>query len=352
MNNYFNTFLLLLKLGGRSLNRELVFEIIRVTEAAALAAAPWMGKGNEKAADKAAVDAMRMVLNTIHINGVVKIGEGEKDRAPRLYIGEKIGNGNSGPNLDIAVDPVEGTTLVAKGLPNALAILALGKEDTFLQAPDIYMEKIAVGPKAKGRINIDATVEDNLRAVADALNKCVKDLTVIVLDRPRHKELISEIREVGARIKLISDGDVAGGIATGLIGTGVDVLMGIGGATEGVLTASALKCLGGEIQARLKPRNEEDIKKAEKLGITNVNRLYFTDDLARGNDMMFAVTAITDGELLQGVRYSGNFATTNSLVMRSKTGTIRHVKTDHTIILKPEYYAKDILTVEKLVEKI
>jgi len=334
------------------LNRELVFEIIRVTEAAALAAAPWMGKGNEKAADKAAVDAMRMVLNTIHINGVVKIGEGEKDRAPRLYIGEKIGNGNSGPNLDIAVDPVEGTTLVAKGLPNALAILALGKEDTFLQAPDIYMEKIAVGPKAKGRINIDATVEDNLRAVADALNKCVKDLTVIVLDRPRHKELISEIRGVGARIKLISDGDVAGGIATGLIGTGVDVLMGIGGATEGVLTASALKCLGGEIQARLKPRNEEDIKKAEKLGITNVNRLYFTDDLARGNDMMFAVTAITDGELLQGVRYSGNFATTNSLVMRSKTGTIRHVKTDHTIILKPEYYAKDILTVEKLVEKI
>lgn len=334
------------------MNRELVFEIIRVTEAAALAAAPWMGKGNEKAADKAAVDAMRMVLNTIHINGVVKIGEGEKDRAPRLYIGEKIGNGNSGPNLDIAVDPVEGTTLVAKGLPNALAILALGKEDTFLQAPDIYMEKIAVGPKAKGRINIDATVEDNLRAVADALNKCVKDLTVIVLDRPRHKELISEIREVGARIKLISDGDVAGGIATGLIGTGVDVLMGIGGATEGVLTASALKCLGGEIQARLKPRNEEDIKKAEKLGITNVNRLYFTDDLARGNDMMFAVTAITDGELLQGVRYSGNFATTNSLVMRSKTGTIRHVKTDHTIILKPEYYAKDILTVEKLVEKI
>lgn len=324
------------------MKRELVFEIVRVTEAAALAAAPWMGKGNEKAADKAAVDAMRTVFDTIHINGIVKIGEGEKDKAPRLFIGEKIGDGSEGPNLDIAVDPVEGTALVAKGLPNALAILALGKENTFLQAPDIYMEKIAVGFRAKGRINLDASVEDNLREVADALNKSVKDLTVIVLDRPRHSQLIADIRQVGARIKLISDGDVAGGIATGLDGTGVDILMGIGGATEGVLTAAALKCLGGEIQARLKPRNDTDIKKAKELGIENIDKLYFTEDLVRGDDVMFAVTAITDGELLKGVRYSGNFATTHSLVMRSKTGTIRYIKTDHTIIRKPEYFPKDI----------
>lgn len=328
------------------MQRELALEFVRVTEAAALGAAPWMGKGKEKAADKAAVDAMRAVFDTIHINGTVVIGEGKKDEAPRLYIGEEIGDGidegGDAPKLDIAVDPLEGTALVAKGLPNALALLAVAERDSFLQAPDTYMEKIAVGPRARGKVNLDASVEDNLRAVSEALNKSVKDITVIVLDRPRHADLIAKIREVGARIKLISDGDVAGGIATGLDDTNVDVMMGIGGATEGVLTAAALKCLGGEIQARLKPRNEEDREKAYELGIDNVDKLYFTEDLARGNDVMFAVTGITDGELLTGVSYAMNSARTHSLVMRSRTGTIRYIESDHTITQKPEYFPKDI----------
>lgn len=334
------------------MNRELVFEIIRVTEAAALAAAPWMGKGKEKDADQAAVDAMRAVFDTIKINGTVKIGEGEKDQAPRLFIGEKIGCGQNGPKLDVAVDPLEGTALVAKGLPNALAMVALGEENSFLQAPDMYMEKIAVGSGARGKINLDASVEDNLRAVADALNKGIKDLTVIVLDRPRHQELITDIRRVGARIKLISDGDVAGGIATGLAGSGVDLLMGIGGATEGVLTAVALKCLGGEIQARLKPLNTGDREKMKKMGISKHDHLYFTDELARGESLIFAVTAITGGELLSGVNYSGNFATTHSLVMRAETRTIRYIKTNHTIIHKPEYFPKGIFNIEQGVSSL
>ena len=328
------------------MQRELAIEIVRVTEAAALSAAPWMGKGRKKLADKAAVDAMRATFETVSINGKVVIGEGKKDEAPRLYIGEEIGD-HTGPKLDIAVDPVEGTTLVSKGLPNALALLAVAEEGTLLKAPDTYMEKIAVGPKAKGRINLDASVEDNLRNVADAVNKSVKDLTVIVLDRPRHEKLISDIRDVGARIKLISDGDVAGGIATGMKDTGVDVLMGIGGATEGVLTAAALKCLGGEIQARLKLRNEEDYKEAEEYGIKNPDKLLFTDDLASGDDTMFAVTGITDGELLKGVMYSGNQAKTQSIVMRSKTGTIRYINAEHKIIQKPDYFPKDIFNVKK-----
>ena len=328
------------------MQRELAIEIVRVTEAAALAAAPWMGKGKKKLADKAAVDAMRSVFETVNIEGRVVIGEGEKDEAPRLYIGEEIGSSASGPKLDIAVDPVEGTTLVAKGLPNALAVLAVAEKGSLLMAPDTYMRKIAVGPEARGRINLDASVEDNLRNVADALNKSVKDLTVIVLDRPRHEKLIADIREVGARIKLISDGDVAGGIATGMRNSGVDILMGTGGAPEGVLTAVALKCLGGEIQARLKPRNEADIEKAKEYGIDNIDKLYFTEDLASGKDNMFAVTGITDSELLDGVMYSGNQATTQSVVMRSKTGTIRYIKADHKIIQKPDYFPKDIFNVE------
>lgn len=327
------------------MQRELAIEIVRVTEAAALSAAPWMGKGKKKLADKAAVDAMRAVFETVSIEGKVVIGEGKKDEAPRLYIGEEIGKSHCGPKLDIAVDPVEGTTLVAKGLPNALAVLAVAEEGTLLRAPDTYMEKIAVGSKAKGRINLDATVEDNLRNVADALNKSVKDLTVIVLDRPRHGEIIKDIRKVGARIKLISDGDVAGGIATAMENTGVDILMGTGGAPEGVLTAAALKCLGGEIQARLKLRNEEDHEEAEEYGITNPEKLLFTDDLASGDDTMFAVTGITDGELLKGVMYSGNQAKTQSLVMRSKTGTVRYIQADHKIIQKPDYFPKDIFNV-------
>ncbi|MFW6030440.1 MAG: class II fructose-bisphosphatase [Halanaerobiales bacterium] len=327
------------------MQRELAIEIVRVTEAAALSAAPWMGKGEKEKADQAAVDAMRSTFETVNINGKVVIGEGKKDEAPRLYIGEEIGSVHTGPQLDIAVDPVEGTNLVAKGLPNSLALLAVAEERTLLQAPDTYMEKIAVGKDAEGSINLDASVEDNLRNVADALNKSVKDLTVIVLDRPRHEKLIKDIREVGARIKLISDGDVAGGIATAMDNTGVDILMGIGGATEGVLTAAALKCLGGEIQARLKLRNEEDYREAKEYGITNPDRLLFTNDLASGNDTMFAVTGITDGELLKGVMYSGNQAKTQSIVMRSKTGTVRYIQAEHKIVQKPDYFPKDIFNV-------
>lgn len=306
------------------MNRELAIEIVRVTEAAALAAAPWMGKGKRKKADGAAVKAMRSVLDTIQIDGEVVIGEGEKDRAPRLYIGEKIGNGSKSPSLDIAVDPLEGTNLVARGLPNALAVLAVGPRNTLLKAPDTYMEKIAVGPGARGVIDIEAPVRTNLEKVASALNKKLEDLTVIVLDRLRHEKLISEIRQVGCRIKLISDGDVAGGIATALKDSGVDILMGTGGAPEGVLTAAALKCLGGEIQARLKPRNREDVEKAFSFGIKNLDRVYFTGDLVR-DDVMISITGITGGDLLKGVTYSRKKAVTYSLVMRSKTRTVRGI---------------------------
>ncbi|MFW5999790.1 MAG: class II fructose-bisphosphatase [Halanaerobiaceae bacterium] len=328
------------------MQRELTLEFVRVTEAASLAAAPWMGKGKEKAADKAAVDTMRAVFETVHINGTVVIGEGKKDEAPRLYIGEEIGDGTTGPKLDIAVDPLEGTALVAEGLPNALTILAVAERNSFLQAPDTYMKKIAVGPEARGAINLEATVEDNLRSISRAKNKSIKDITVIVLDRPRNAEIIADIRQAGSRIKLISDGDVAGGIAAALDKSHVDVLMGIGGATEGVLTAAAIKCLGGEIQARLMPRNDEDRQQAKEMGIKDLDRVYSTDDLARGDDVIFSVTGVTDGDLLQGVRYSMNKAKTYSLVLRSKTGTVRYIESSHKITRKPDYFPRDIFNTE------
>ncbi|MGM0419508.1 MAG: class II fructose-bisphosphatase [Bacillota bacterium] len=329
------------------MQRELAIEFVRVTEAAALAAAPWMGKGQKESADGAAVDAMRRMFDTVHINGIVVIGEGEKDEAPRLFIGEKIGEGDEGPELDIAVDPVEGTTLVARGLPNALSVVAVADRGTLLKAPDIYMQKISVGPAAKGMVNIDASIEDNLRATAEALNKSVKDLTVIILDRERHADIIEEVRAVGARIKLIADGDVAGGISTAQEDTGIDMCIGIGGATEGVLTAAALRCLGGEIQARLIYRDEKDKQKARDLGITNLDKIYKTEDLAAGEDIMFAVTGITDGELLPGVRYQRNSAKTSSIVMRSKTGTIRYINAEHKITQKPDYFPKDIFNIKQ-----
>jgi len=324
------------------MDRQLGFDFVRVTETAALAAAPWMGKGCKNCVDGAAVDCMRNIFDTMGINGTVVIGEGEKDEAPHLYIGEVIGDGSAQPQLDIAVDPVEGTSLVANGLPNALAVLVVAERHSLMKAPDTYMEKIAVGPKAKGEINLDASVEDNLRATAAALNKSVKDLTIVVLNRSRHKKLINDIRSIGARIKLISDGDVAGGIATGLSDSGVDMMMGIGGATEGVLTAAALRCMGGEIQARLKPRNEKDRQKAKDLGIKNIDKLYFTKELAQGDDIIFVATGITDGDLLKGIRYSTNSASSHTMLLRSKTGTIRFIKTYHTITRKPDYFPKDI----------
>ncbi len=325
------------------MERELTLEFVRVTEAAALASAPWMGKGDKEGADQAAVDAMRAVFDTIQIDGEVVIGEGEKDEAPMLYIGEKIGARKGGACIDIAVDPLEGTRLVARGLPNALAVIAAAEKGCLLRAPDTYMQKIAVGARAKGCIDIKASTRENLEKIAEAMNMRVRDLTVIVLDRPRHDQLIAEIREVGSRIRLISDGDVAGGIAAAMDDTGVDVLMGIGGAPEGVLTAAALKCLGGEIQGILKPRNDEEIKRARGMGFTDIDKVLTLEDLVTGDDVMFSVTGVTDGDMLEGVRFSGDRATTETIIMRSKTGTIRTIKAHHLVGKKPDYFKKDVL---------
>ncbi len=323
-----------------AMERELALEFVRVTEAAALAAGRWMGRGQKDAADAAAVDAMRAMLDSVHICGTVVIGEGELDEAPMLYIGERVGCADA-PCVDIAVDPLEGTNLVAKGLPNSIAVLAVAEQGKLLHAPDIYMHKIAVGPEAAGCIDIDAPIKQNLEAVAKATNRRVNDLTVVVLDRPRHAQIIREIREAGARIKLISDGDVAPAVATAIPGSGVDMLLGIGGGPEGVLAAAALKCLGGEMQARFWPENEEQTARALSMGVRDINAVLTHDDLVRGNDVIFAATGITDGDLLRGVRYEGNRARTHSLVMRSKTGTIRFIEAVHRLDLKP--MLKDLL---------
>jgi len=265
------------------LERELALEFVRITEAAALAAGRLMGRGDKEAADQAAVDAMRNVFDTVDIDGIVVIGEGEMDEAPMLYIGEKVGTGTE-PNVDVAVDPLEGTNLVAKGLPNALSVVAVAPRGCLLHAPDVYMEKIAVGPRAKGCINLDATVLENLQAVAHALEREVQDLTAIILDRPRHAKIIKDIRAAGARVKLISDGDVSAAIATAIDNTGVDILFGTGGAPEGVIAAVALKCLGGEMQARLKPEGEEETARVSKM-ILNPTKLLLLDDLVLGDDI-------------------------------------------------------------------
>lgn len=310
--------------------RDLCFELARVTEAAALASAPWRGKGNKIAADGAAVDAMRTVLNTIDIKGEVVIGEGEKDKAPMLYIGEKVGSGFS-REIDIAVDPVEGTSLVAKGLPNALAVIAAARKGNLLNAPDMYMKKIAVGPEARGTIDIEASPAENIQAVARAKGKSITDLTVVVLDRLRHEKLIKAIIKTGARVKLISDGDVAGGISTALEDTGIDLLMGIGGAPEGVLTAVALKCLGGDMQAQLYPRNEADITRAYRMGIEEIDRIFTIADLAKGDDIIFSATGITGGDFLNGVVYRKNRASTHSLIMNSYNKKILRINTLYCI---------------------
>ena len=310
-------------------------EVVRVTEAAALASARLMGRGDNVAADQAAVTAMRKSLNYVQFKGRVVIGEGERDEAPMLYIGEEVGASDS-PRVDIAVDPLEGTSIVATGGNNALAVIAIAEEGGFLHAPDTYMQKIAVGPKAKGSIDIMASPSENLRSIAKALKVYVEDLCVVILDRPRHQDLIRECREAGARIKLIGDGDVAGAIATAKEESGVNVLMGIGGAPEGVLAAAALKCLGGDFQGVLKFRNKEEIVRAKAMGIDDVNKVYQMGDLAR-SDVMFAATGVTFGDFLKGVRFFSGGAHTQSIVMRSKSMTIRTIDTTHYFEFKPKY---------------
>ncbi|MDR7869498.1 MAG: class II fructose-bisphosphatase [Tissierellaceae bacterium] len=320
------------------MDRDLPINLGRVTEAAALASAKYLGKGDKNAADQAAVDAMRRMFDTVDIDGVVVIGEGEMDEAPMLYIGEKIGVAKEDDlKVDIAVDPVDGTTSVANGLPNAISVVAVAPRGCLLHAPDTYMKKIAVGPKAKGSIDIHKSVEENIKSVANALNKSVEDITVVVIDRPRHKELIKEIRAAGARIKLISDGDVLGAISTCFDYTGVDLLMGTGGAPEGVITAVALKCIGGDFQGVLAPLNDEHVARCKEMG-AQLDKVYYIDDLAKGGQMSFAATGVSYGELLEGVKYmENNTAKTHTLILRAETGTIRFMESIHQLDKKPEY---------------
>lgn len=316
------------------MDRNLALEAVRVTEAAALACARLTGRGDEKGADQAAVDAMRRAFNGLAIDGTVVIGEGERDEAPMLYIGEKVGSG--GPKIDIALDPLEGTTICANGAPNALAVIAMAESGNFLHCPDTYMDKIAVGPIGKGVVDLDKTPTENLHALAEAKRCNVEDLTVIILYRPRHEALIREVRQVGARIRLISDGDVSAAIATTKPETGIDLLMGIGGAPEGVLAAAALRCVGGEMQGRLKPRNEGEVERAKRMGLEDIHKKFGIEDLA-GGDVMFAATGVTDGDYLHGVHFFPGGATTQSVVMRSKSRTIRLINATHYFEHKPSY---------------
>jgi len=310
------------------MNRELCMEFVRVTEAAAIACGHSVGRGDKNGADQLAVDAMRKMFDTVNISGTVVIGEGELDEAPMLYIGEKVGAG--GLEVDIAVDPVEGTNLVAKGQPGAIAVIAIAPRGCLLHAPDMYMDKIAVGPRAKGCINIDDSVEDNLARVAKALDRQISDLTVVALDRPRHKKLIDGVRAAGARIKLITDGDVDPIINAGIEGSGVHMYIGKGGAPEGVLAAAGLKCLGGDMQARLCPENDAEVARCLKMGIGDINRVLTIEDLVKGDDCMFTSTAITECDLLHGLRYFGNGVRTHTVSMRYATGTVRFVDAIHS----------------------
>ncbi len=312
-----------------SLDRNLALELVRATEAAALACSGLMGRGDEMAADQAAVDAMRGALNRIEMDSVVVIGEGERDQAPMLYIGEKVGTG-SGDKLEIALDPLEGTTICATGGPNALSVIAAAEEGGFLHAPDTYMDKIAVGPVGRGLIDIDKSPTENLRAVADAKRVSVQELTVVILDRPRHENLIEEVRSVGARITLIKDGDVSAAIATCSREHRVDMLMGIGGAPEGVIAAAALRCRGGDMQGRLALRNAEEVERAQAMGVTDIHAKLTLEDLASGN-VMFAGTGVTSGDFLHGVRLRPEGAVTHSVVMRSETMTTRWIEAEHNL---------------------
>ncbi|WAC54703.1 class II fructose-bisphosphatase [Gordonia sp. SL306] len=322
-------------------DRNLAMELVRVTEAAALAAGRWVGRGDKNSGDGAAVDAMRELLSTVSMRGVVVIGEGEKDEAPMLYNGEEVGDGD-GPDCDVAVDPIDGTTLMAEGRPNSIAVIAVSERGTMYDPSAVfYMDKIAVGPEAKGAININESVGWNINSVAKAKGIDVADLTVIVLDRPRHADLIGEIRQAGAKIRLISDGDVAGAVAAADDYSTVDMLMGVGGTPEGIITAVAMKCMGGEIQGKLWPRNDEERQKAIDAG-HDLDRVLTNDILVRGENSFFCATGVTNGDMLRGVTYRPNGATTRSLVMRSKSGTIRRIESVHQPSKLREYARLDL----------
>ena len=316
-----------------TMDRNLALEAVRVTEAAALAASRLMGRGDEKAADQAAVDAMRTALNNLEIDGTVVIGEGERDEAPMLYIGEKVGTGK-GPKVDIALDPLEGTTLTAKAMPNAMAVLAAAQGGTLLNAPDTYMDKIAIGGGyPQGVVDLDASPADNIKALAKAKKVDVREITACILDRPRHADLIRAVREAGAKVTLITDGDIAGVIATTDPAAGVDIYMGVGGAPEGVLAAAALRCIGGQMQGRLVTSSEEQKARAAKMGVTDFNKKFDHTEMASG-DVIFAATGVTDGWLLDGIHHERGGVTTHTLVMRSATGTVRHLKSFHAFLDK------------------
>ncbi len=319
------------------MDRNLALEVVRVTEAAALASARLMGRGDEDGADRAAVEAMRRAFNDLAIDGEVVIGEGERDEAPMLFIGERVGRREPGAiELEIAVDPLEGTALCASGAPNAISVVAMGEKGKLLRAPDTYMEKIAVGPGARGAVDLRLSPTENLRRIADATGKYVEDLTVVILERPRHERLVAEVRAAGARIKLIGDGDVAAAINTCFPETGVDVLMGVGGAPEGVVSAAALRCVGGDMQGRLVFRSEAEKARARAMGLVDLERVMTAEELAGGN-VMVSATGVTNGDFLRGVRFTAEGARSHSVVMRSKTGTIRYIETVHRFSRAPDY---------------
>ncbi|MGW1544615.1 class II fructose-bisphosphatase [Streptomyces sp. NPDC002309] len=321
-------------------DRNLALELVRVTEAAAMAAGRWVGRGDKNGADGAAVRAMRSLVSTVSMNGVVVIGEGEKDEAPMLYNGERVGDG-TGPECDIAVDPIDGTTLTAKGMTNAIAVLAAAERGSMFDPSAVfYMDKLVTGPEAADFVDIDAPVSVNIRRVAKAKRSAPEDVTVVILDRPRHERLIEEVRQTGARIKLISDGDVAGSILALREGTGVDLLLGVGGTPEGIISACAVKCLGGTIQGKLWPKDEQERQRALDAG-HDLDRVLTTEDLVTGENVFFVATGITDGELLRGVRYRSEIATTDSIVMRSKSGTVRRIDSEHRLSKLRAYSAID-----------
>jgi len=310
------------------MERNLALEFVRVTEAAAIDAAHWLGKGDKIKADQAAVDAMRSRFNSVEFNGEVVIGEGDKDEAPLLYIGEKIGTGE-GPAIDIAVDPLEGTTLVAEGKPNSISVLAAGEKGSLLKAPGTYMDQLAVGPGAKGVIDINASLSENIKAVASALNKGIEDVTAVLLNRDRHKKIVEELRKIGCRIYFIDHGTIAAGLATAVPGSGVDIMVGVGGAPEGVITAAGLKCMGGDFQSVLKPHNEVFKQQAIDMGFIDLDKVFTMADLAKGDHIQFVATGVSDGPFLKGVTFNEGLASTHSVVMRKKSGTVRFIEAVH-----------------------